>query len=119
MHTIDLSTATWRKSSYSNPDGGQCVEVSHDFLRDALWRKSSHSNPDGGACVEVSHDFLATATWRRSSHSNQDGGACLEVAVDSPAGLVPIRDSKNPTGPALILSAPAWDAFLGGVKAGG
>nr|WP_206323444.1 DUF397 domain-containing protein [Streptomyces sp. HNM0574] len=26
-----MSAATWRKSSYSNPDGGQCVEVSDDF----------------------------------------------------------------------------------------
>ncbi|MFI6146587.1 DUF397 domain-containing protein [Streptomyces sp. NPDC051109] len=31
MRSIDLSAATWRKSSYSNPDGGQCVEVSDDF----------------------------------------------------------------------------------------
>ncbi|MFE7728805.1 DUF397 domain-containing protein [Streptomyces anthocyanicus] len=27
MRAIDLSTITWRKSSYSNPDGGNCVEV--------------------------------------------------------------------------------------------
>ncbi|WP_079085987.1 DUF397 domain-containing protein [Streptomyces silvensis] len=93
MRTVDLSSATWRRSSYSNPDGGECVEVSHDFL-DA-------------------------ATWRKSSHSNQDGGACLEVAVNSPGAVVPVRDSKNPAGPALILSAPAWGAFLGSVKAGG
>ncbi|MFG2561942.1 DUF397 domain-containing protein [Streptomyces sp. NPDC048496] len=25
----DLTTATWRKSSYSNGDGGNCVEVAH------------------------------------------------------------------------------------------
>ncbi|GHE51271.1 DUF397 domain-containing protein [Streptomyces vinaceus] len=31
MRSIDLSVATWRKSSYSNPDGGACVEVSDDF----------------------------------------------------------------------------------------
>ncbi|MFE2162641.1 DUF397 domain-containing protein [Streptomyces lydicus] len=30
MRAIDLSTATWRKSSYSNPDGGACIEVSDD-----------------------------------------------------------------------------------------
>jgi hypothetical protein len=28
---IDLSAAGWRKSSYSNSDGGECVEVSDDF----------------------------------------------------------------------------------------
>jgi hypothetical protein len=28
---IDLSAAAWRKSSYSNQDGGQCVEVADGF----------------------------------------------------------------------------------------
>ncbi|MET7688615.1 DUF397 domain-containing protein [Streptomyces sp. NPDC005483] len=27
MHEYDLSNAHWRKSSYSNGDGGNCVEV--------------------------------------------------------------------------------------------
>ncbi|MBW1601606.1 DUF397 domain-containing protein [Streptomyces sp. JJ66] len=27
MRSIDPSAVSWRKSSYSNPDGGQCVEV--------------------------------------------------------------------------------------------
>ncbi|MGW1873833.1 DUF397 domain-containing protein [Streptomyces sp. NPDC001975] len=27
MRAIDLSNLTWRKSSYSNSDGGQCLEV--------------------------------------------------------------------------------------------
>ncbi|MGW0784317.1 DUF397 domain-containing protein [Streptomyces sp. NPDC002913] len=31
MRSIDLSTATWRRSSHSNQDGGACVEVSDDF----------------------------------------------------------------------------------------
>ncbi|GAA3049472.1 DUF397 domain-containing protein [Streptomyces glomeratus] len=31
MRAIDLSTATWRKSSYSNPDGGACVEVAQNL----------------------------------------------------------------------------------------
>ncbi|THA41024.1 DUF397 domain-containing protein [Streptomyces sp. A1547] len=31
MRTVDLSAATWRKSSYSNSDGGACVEVAGDF----------------------------------------------------------------------------------------
>ncbi|MBE9500428.1 DUF397 domain-containing protein [Streptomyces sp. GKU 257-1] len=32
MRLLDLSAANWRKSSYSNPDGGECVEVSADFV---------------------------------------------------------------------------------------
>lgn len=35
----------WRKSSFSNPNGNQCVEVA--------WRKSSFSEPNGNECVEV------------------------------------------------------------------
>ncbi|WP_406103485.1 DUF397 domain-containing protein [Streptomyces sp. NBC_01003] len=31
MRGIDLSAVSWRKSSYSNSDGGECVEVSDDF----------------------------------------------------------------------------------------
>ncbi|MFF7364989.1 DUF397 domain-containing protein [Streptomyces sp. NPDC008125] len=54
---------------------------------------------------------LRRAVWRKSTYS--DGGAnnCLEVADDIP-GLVPVRDSKNPTGPALLISATAWTEFV-------
>ncbi|MET8731090.1 DUF397 domain-containing protein [Streptomyces parvus] len=54
---------------------------------------------------------LSTATWRKSSYS--DGGAnnCIEVADGCP-GVVPVRDSKVPTGPALLIAAPAWTAFV-------
>lgn len=54
---------------------------------------------------------LSTTARRKSSYS--DGGAnnCLEVADGFP-GLVPVRDSKAPTGPALLVSAPAWADFV-------
>ncbi|WP_328915730.1 MULTISPECIES: DUF397 domain-containing protein [unclassified Streptomyces] len=32
--------------------------------------------------------------------------------------LVPVRDSKNPQGPALLFAAHAWTAFIADVKAG-
>ncbi|MEU3515455.1 DUF397 domain-containing protein [Streptomyces sp. NPDC006654] len=40
MRAIDLTNVTWRKSSYSNSDGGQCLEVaiglpSHAPVRDS------------------------------------------------------------------------------------
>ncbi|MEU2234305.1 DUF397 domain-containing protein [Streptomyces vietnamensis] len=57
---------------------------------------------------------LSTVTWRKSSYSNDDGGECLEVADHLP--LVPVRDSKNPTGPALLFEAGAWASFVAGVK---
>lgn len=79
----------------------------------ATWCKSSYSNGDGGDCLEVAQDF---AQWRKSSYSNTSGGDCLEVADDRP-GLVPVRDSKRPHGPALVVSAAAWTPFVEGVKA--
>lgn len=65
--------------------------------------------------VRIQHD-LTTATWRKSSYSNASGGDCLEVAAGHP-GLVPVRDSKRPDGPALILGAAAWAPFIESVKA--
>ncbi|MEU0127620.1 MULTISPECIES: DUF397 domain-containing protein [unclassified Streptomyces] len=50
-------------------------------------------------------------SWRKSSHSGGDGGSCLEVA-EGHAGIVPVRDSKSPSGPALVFSASAWSAFV-------
>ncbi|MFJ7066570.1 DUF397 domain-containing protein [Streptomyces sp. NPDC101115] len=31
MRAVDLSTATWRKSSYSNNEGGACLEVADNL----------------------------------------------------------------------------------------
>ncbi|MGC5398893.1 DUF397 domain-containing protein [Streptomyces sp. DT20] len=61
----------------------------------------------------MAQDF---ARWRKSSHSNSSGGDCLEVADGLP-GLVPVRDSKRPEGPALIVHAAAWAPFVESVKA--
>ncbi|MET7567914.1 DUF397 domain-containing protein [Streptomyces sp. NPDC005492] len=79
------------------------------------WRKSSYSNSDGGNCVEVSDDLLTTALWRKSSHSNSTGGECLEVAQHIP-GLIPVRDSKDPSQGALLFGLDAWAGFIGAVK---
>ncbi|WP_225833913.1 DUF397 domain-containing protein [Streptomyces sp. NK08204] len=61
---------------------------------------------------------LSNIMWRKSSYSNQDGGACIEVADNMPS-LVPVRDSKDTTRTPLLLGAPAWAAFVDGVKGGG
>lgn len=45
MRSLDLSAVTWRKSSYSNSDGGACVEVSDDFAAIVPVRDSK--NPHG------------------------------------------------------------------------
>jgi hypothetical protein len=59
---------------------------------------------------------LSSAQWRKSSRSNGTGGNCVEVA-HLPAAVA-VRDSKNPTGPALVLTPATFGAFLGTVKAG-
>ncbi|MEU5242374.1 DUF397 domain-containing protein [Streptomyces lydicus] len=60
---------------------------------------------------------LSTVTWRKSSYSNADGGQCIEVA-DSLPTVVPVRDSKDPHGPALVFPAVAWASFVTAVKGG-
>lgn len=60
---------------------------------------------------------LSAARWRKSSYSNPDGGNCVEVA-DSLTGVVPVRDSKTPEGPAVLFGAPAWSSFICQVKTG-
>jgi hypothetical protein len=54
---------------------------------------------------------LTRAAWRKSSRSNQNGGACVEVADNLP-GVVAVRDSKDPAGPALVFAPAAWRAFI-------
>ncbi|MFD3522558.1 DUF397 domain-containing protein [Streptomyces sp. NPDC058653] len=55
----------------------------------------------------------STTRWRKSSYSNGDGGECVEVADDQ-LGVILVRDSKNPTGPVLVLHPAAWAGFLRG-----
>ncbi|QIQ02627.1 DUF397 domain-containing protein [Streptomyces liangshanensis] len=45
MRSLDLTTVTWRKSSYSNSDGGQCLEVA-DGVADIVPVRDS-KNPLG------------------------------------------------------------------------
>ncbi|GAA1546289.1 DUF397 domain-containing protein [Streptomyces albidochromogenes] len=83
------------------------ISPEHD-LSAATWHKSSYSDGSGGDCLEV-------ATWRKSTHSGGDGADCLEVSDDHP-GIVPVRDSKNVTGPVLVFPASAWSAFVADLK---
>ncbi|MFE3018947.1 DUF397 domain-containing protein [Streptomyces sp. NPDC059256] len=49
MRPIDLTDATWRKSSHSNSNGGACVEVSDNFASAIPVRDSK--NPHGPVLV--------------------------------------------------------------------
>jgi hypothetical protein len=59
---------------------------------------------------------LSKAKWFKSSRSG-GGNDCVEVAhLDG--GMVGVRDSKNPAGPALVFTPSEWDAFIGGAQDG-
>ncbi|CCH19471.1 DUF397 domain-containing protein [Micromonospora lupini] len=54
---------------------------------------------------------LIDATWRKSTRSGSSGGDCVEVA-DNLSGIVGVRDSKDPDGPALVFGPASWRAFV-------
>ncbi|MGH3797674.1 MAG: DUF397 domain-containing protein [Pseudonocardiaceae bacterium] len=54
--------------------------------------------------------------WRKSSYS-QGEGACVEVA-DLSDGHRAVRDSKDPSGPALVFTPGEWAAFTAGIRDG-
>ncbi|MGW7521414.1 DUF397 domain-containing protein [Streptomyces sp. NPDC054796] len=58
---------------------------------------------------------LSAVTWRKSTYSNGGDVNCVEVADGFP-GVVPVRDSKRPEGPALVIPAASWAAFVAGVR---
>lgn len=59
---------------------------------------------------------LSKAAWRKSSCSGANNN-CVEVAGNLPR-IVAVRDSKNPDGPALVITREEWGSFTAGVKAG-
>ncbi|EGG45470.1 DUF397 domain-containing protein [Streptomyces griseoaurantiacus] len=63
----------WIKSSYSDSEGGACVEVA------LSWIKSSYSDDEGGNCVEVAHCDLVHV---RDSKAAPTGP---EIRVAAPA----------------------------------
>jgi hypothetical protein len=58
---------------------------------------------------------LSAAIWIKSSYSGDNGGNCIEIAPGIP-NVVPVRDSKNPDGPVLVLNRSAWASFVAAVK---
>ncbi|MFD3976924.1 DUF397 domain-containing protein [Streptomyces cyaneofuscatus] len=55
--------------------------------------------------------------WRKSSYSGSESGSCLEVQDHHPTA-VPVRDSKVPGGPTLLIPAAGWSAFVTAVRDG-
>ncbi|QIS19488.1 DUF397 domain-containing protein [Nocardia terpenica] len=59
---------------------------------------------------------LSGAKWFKSSRSGPQKD-CVEIAHLN-QGQVGVRDSKNPTGPALVFTPSQWDTFTADVKGG-
>ncbi|MGW0591737.1 DUF397 domain-containing protein [Streptosporangium sp. NPDC002607] len=60
---------------------------------------------------------LHTAHWRKSTLSGDDASNCVEIANLSNNHRA-IRDSKNPTGPTLLLTPRQWATFITTIKNG-
>ncbi|GAA1993946.1 hypothetical protein GCM10009738_88710 [Kitasatospora viridis] len=67
--------------------------------------------------LNVSIELPLNLSWFKSSYSGDNGGQCIETSHDlRPAGLMPIRDSKDPDGPALVFPSTSFTAFVNGAK---
>ncbi|GAA2628538.1 DUF397 domain-containing protein [Streptomyces vastus] len=53
---------------------------------------------------------LTGAIWRKASASGAEHD-CVEIADNIPT-LVPVRDSKRPTGPVITFTSHAWRTFI-------
>ncbi|QKW20406.1 DUF397 domain-containing protein [Kitasatospora sp. NA04385] len=62
---------------------------------------------------------LSVACWSKSSYSGS-GGQCVEMALNlvQMHGVVPVRDSKDPQGPALVFTTADFDTFVTALKSG-
>ncbi|MBF6453819.1 DUF397 domain-containing protein [Nocardia cyriacigeorgica] len=59
---------------------------------------------------------MSNARWFKSSRSDATKD-CVEVAFLE-AGLIGVRDSKNPSGGALVFGSSEWEAFTAGIASG-
>jgi hypothetical protein len=60
--------------------------------------------------------YLSLAPWHKSSYSGGGGQNCVEVAV-LPSSVA-IRDSKDPSGPAHVVSPEAFRDLVSRIKRG-
>ena len=76
---VDPDGATWRKSTYSNGSGGNCVEVA-DLRSGQAVRDSKH--PEGPILV------FAREGWQAFVQGIQAGELCAELEPGQAAGIV-------------------------------
>jgi hypothetical protein len=57
---------------------------------------------------------VSDGDWQSSTYSQNNGGECIQWAPDYGRAhqVVPVRDSKNPAGPVLMLPAEGWAGLI-------
>ncbi|CDR04924.1 DUF397 domain-containing protein [Streptomyces iranensis] len=63
----------------------------------------------------IASDTAPEGAWFKSSYSEANGTACVEIAHLPHTAQVGIRDSKDKSGPALVVPAGAWAEFVAAV----
>ena len=63
----------------------------------------------------TSPDASDLTGWRKSTYSGNEGGSCVEVLDGYPWGI-PVRDSKIPHGPVVVISESGWSSFVAALK---
>lgn len=89
---MDIGNVTWRKTTYSGGNGGNCVEV-------GVWRKATYSGANGGECVEVASTPAALVAVRDSKDPD---GPRLALSPDGWRAFTrrikvhaPVKDSRG------------------------
>ncbi|MDT0449150.1 DUF397 domain-containing protein [Streptomyces hesseae] len=108
----------WEKSSYSQGNGGQCLEWAPAHAPTGVVPVRDSKRPDGSVLAVPAAAWSTFVAWEKSSYSEGNGGMCVEWApIIAPTGIVPVRDSKRcPDGPVLTLPVASWSAFVAGVR---
>jgi hypothetical protein len=65
--------------------------------------------------ITLSASERRNLAWHKAQ-SSTNNGQCVEIA--STAGIIAIRDSKDPDGPILVYTAAEFSAFLQGARKG-
>ncbi|MFI9509068.1 DUF397 domain-containing protein [Nocardia sp. NPDC052566] len=109
---------TWRTSSHSGTNGGQCVEVAFDveagivLIRDTKFQRNPSNIPENQPVIE-----MLDAEWDAFLESATSSTAETRHAVPSierqPSGEVIIRGADGTT---LTFTDEEWSAFVAGVR---
>lgn len=83
-----------------------------------LWQKdgTAVAYEEGDGCSELTEDQEEVLKARLSYDRLRDLALSPPESLAFIRGVVPVRDSKRPQGPALVFGGGAWAAFVGDVR---